>query len=361
MGVGRERRRNLRSQWRDRRTSHPGAFLANPESPTSPPQGRLSEGPRPGGRQCWRPRDVRHPPAHRQGPSGAARRVVRRSGPGRTPRPGVACPPSSARAHLAGKGPREQQLERLPLQLHQAGVAVLAPDAAVRAGGGAAAAARARGARAEARRAAQGARRAGADARGRGPGGAGEGARGRGARAGGRGPRRAERRARALRGGPAPGARLLVRFPIPAFGGEGRRGLGGRAAFVHLRGRHAVAARRGGRTPRPGAAPGGGRRSPTAPSPAPTFPASISLVVPKAPADSSSGPQTGLLGTGLERGVNNPSERTHRSSAPRLRTWHPPQRQSKSQTLEHLPPAPGGALWLLGFYSFGVQPSGSCE
>lgn len=166
-----------------------------------------------------------------------ARRLRNRQLPGPTapPRPS---PPRAALprgAHLAREGPREEQLQRLPLQLHQAGVAVLTPDAAVRAGGGAAAAARAGGAGAEARRAAQGARRAGANARGGRARGACEGARGRSARAGGRGPRRAERRTRALGGGPAAGTRLLVRFPVPALWGEGRRWLGGRADFIYLR------------------------------------------------------------------------------------------------------------------------------
>ena len=163
------------------------------------------------------------------------------------------CPPSPVPggAHLAGKGPREEQLQSLPLQLHQAGVAILAPDAAVRSGGGAAAAARARGACAETWRAAQGARRAGANARGGGARGAREGARGRGARAGGRRPRRAERRARALGSGAAPGARLFVCFPVPAFGGEGRRGLGGRADFIHLRRRHTVSGAAGRLAPAP--------------------------------------------------------------------------------------------------------------
>lgn len=97
------------------------------------------------------------------------------------PGPDRSSPPRAAPprdAHLARKRPREQQLQRLPLQLHQAGVAVLAPDAAIRPGGGAAAAAGARGAGAEARRAAQGARRAGANARGGGARRARKGARG---------------------------------------------------------------------------------------------------------------------------------------------------------------------------------------
>lgn len=111
---------------------------------------------------------------------------------------------------------------------------MLAPDAAVGARRGAAAATGTRRAGAEARRAAQRAGGAGADA-GRGwPRGAREGARRGGAGAGGRGAGGAERRAGSLRDRATPGAGLLVSFAVPALGGEGRGGLGGRAGLGHL-------------------------------------------------------------------------------------------------------------------------------
>lgn len=111
---------------------------------------------------------------------------------------------------------------------------MLAPDAAVGAGRGAAAATGARRAGAEARRAAQRAGGAGTDAGRGGPRGAREGAGRGGAGAGGRGAGGAERRAGSLRDRATPGAGLLVSLAVPALGGEGRGGLGGRAGLGHL-------------------------------------------------------------------------------------------------------------------------------
>lgn len=145
--------------------------------------------------------------------------------PPRLPRP---------RAHLAADGPGDEELQRLPLQLRQAGVAVLAPDAAVRARRGATAAAGARRAGAEARRAAQGAGGAGANAGRGGSRRAGEGARRRGAGAGGRGAGGAQGRASSLRRRATARPGLLVRLPVPALWGEGGGGLGGGAGVGHL-------------------------------------------------------------------------------------------------------------------------------
>lgn len=182
---------------------------------------------------------------------GAQLGALHPGGPRQHPKVGRSFPQSTPTvAHLAREGSRQQQLESLPLQLHQAGVTVLAPDAPVGAGGGAAAAAGARGAGAEARRAAQGARRAGTDARRRRSWRAGEGARGRSARTRGRSTGRAQRRTCSLRGGPAPGARLLVSLAVPALRREGRRGLGGRTHFIHLRKRHAASGPAGPPVPR---------------------------------------------------------------------------------------------------------------
>lgn len=141
----------------------------------------------------------------------------------------------AAPTHLAAEGPRDEQLERLPLQLHQAGVAILAPDAAVGARGGASSAAGARRAGAEAWRASQRPWRAGADPRGRRARRTGEGARRRGARAGRRRAGGAQRGAGPFGGWAVAGPGFLVSFPVPAFRREGRLGLGG-AGIVHLPG-----------------------------------------------------------------------------------------------------------------------------